>query len=137
MLKGRNLGAAYVILLAVAINALAVTLWLALILGHPAPACRTTARRELKGSRHWAISSSGSRFLPLRIPDGRADTSSRGGCSEPRVGRSAQNGTAYDPGTRRCMSHVTVVTVSTALFGDCCRTLLATTGDDGVGGMLG
>ena len=30
MLKGRNLGAAYVILLAVAINALAVTLWLAL-----------------------------------------------------------------------------------------------------------
>lgn len=30
MLKGRDLGAAYVILLAVAINALAVTLWLAL-----------------------------------------------------------------------------------------------------------
>ena len=30
MLKGRNLGAAHVILLAVGINALAVTLWLAL-----------------------------------------------------------------------------------------------------------
>ena len=44
MLKGRDLGAAYVILLAVAINALAVTLWLALTwvtgfgLSHDSPA---------------------------------------------------------------------------------------------------